>query len=262
MHADRVAETATAALSGPEVRVATRAVEEGSAETVGYTLALDGAYVERNGTYYRLSTDHGSERTVTRHVASFEAANGTDGTAVERASLPDPDRRAVGAAYRAHGVRGQGYCGNRSCPPMEYVYERPRAANASTVVDGGIEYVRFRNVTFRVTVTERNVTGEVHRYTAEPVAANESAFRRAVARDVSLSGEAADLLEAAVENGSVTVTSREREQARAEALDRILAAAGLPEKSEVLWSAEDPTAIVRYEGAYYRLRLTGRGGAP
>ena len=260
--ADRVAEAATADLSAREARAATRAIENGSAETVGYTLDLNGSYVERNGTYYRLSTGPGGERTVTRPVASFAAANDTDGTAVAAESLPDPDRKAVALAYRAHRIRQREGCANRSCPPMEYVYELPRAAEASAIVGGEVEYVRFRNVTFRTTVRERNVTTQVSRYTAEPVAANESALRRLVVRDLSLSGEAAALLETAVEDGSVTVTSRDRDEARAAALDRVLSAAGMPERSEVLWRTEAATAIVRYEGSYYRLRLTGRGGGP
>lgn len=44
--ADRVAETATANLSANEELAAIRAVEDGSAETVGYTLDLNGTGVE------------------------------------------------------------------------------------------------------------------------------------------------------------------------------------------------------------------------
>ena len=260
--ADRVAETVTANLSAREARAATRAVVNGSADTVGYTLPLDGIYVERNGTYYRLSTVPGGERTVTRHVASFEPVNDTRGAAVAYESLADPDRQAVGLVYKAHLVRRTEDCSNRSCPAMEYVYERPWEANESAIVDGGVEYVRYRNVTFRVTVAEREVTTEVSRYTTESVASNESAFRRVVVRNVSLSGESADLLETAIEDGSVTVTSRDRDETRAEALDRVLSAAGMPEKSTVLWSTEEATAVVRYEGSYYWLRLQGRGGGP
>lgn len=143
---------------------------------------------------------------------------------------------------------------------MEYVYDLPRETDESAVVGGDIEYVRFRNVTFRVTVAEREVTTEATRYTADPVARSESAFRRAVVRNVSLSGDAADLLGTVIDNGSVTVTSRDRDEARAEALERVLAAVGISGSSGVLWSTEEATAIARYEGSYYRFRLTGRGG--
>lgn len=106
------------------------------------------------------------------------------------------------------------------------------------------------------------MTTEATRYTAEPVAGEEPTFRRVVAQNVTLSGDAADLFEAAIENGSVRATSRDRDEARADALDRVLAAARMSGKSGVLWSTEEATAIVRYEGSYYRLGLTGRGGAP
>lgn len=260
--ADRVAGVATADLSAREERVAARVLENGSATTAGYTLDLNGTYVERNGTYYRLSTEFGGERTVTRHVAVFEAVNDTDGPVVARESLPGHDRKAVTLAYRAHRMRQREDCANRSCPPMEYVYELPWTAEESDIVGGEVEYVRLRNVTFRATVTEREVTTEATRYTADPVASSEPALRRAVVRNLSLSGESADLLGTAIEDGSVTVTSRDRDEPRAEALDRVLSAAGMPEKSDVLWSTEEATAIVRYEGSYYRLRITGRGGGP
>jgi hypothetical protein len=252
----------TADLSAREERVTARVLENGSATTAGYTLDLNGTYVERNGTYYRLSTEFGGERTVTRHVAVFEAVNDTDGPVVARESLPGHDRKAVTLAYRAHRMRQREDCANRSCPPMEYVYELPWTAEESDIVGGEVEYVRLRNVTFRATVTEREVTTEATRYTADPVASSEPALRRAVVRNLSLSGESADLLGTAIEDGSVTVTSRDRDEPRAEALDRVLSAAGMPETSEMLWSTEEATAIVRYEGSYYRLRLTGRGGGP
>lgn len=266
--ADRVAEDLTMNLTGRDAEVATRAVENGAAETAGYALPVEraslernGPYVERNGTYYRLAVEPGGERSVTRYVASFEVVNDTDEEVLAHGSLPAPDRRAVGAAYKAYRVRRDEDCANRSCPPMEYVYERPSAVETSAIVDGETEYVRYRDITFRVTATERAVTGRVYRYTAEPVASSESAFRRAAVRNVSVSGEAADLLEAAVEDGSITVTSKDRDEARAAALDRVLTAAGMPARSEVRWGAST-VEIVRYEGSYYRLRLAGEGGGP
>ena len=99
------------------------------------------------------------------------------------------------------------------------------------------------------------------RYTAEPVASSARGFRRVVVRNVSLSGDAAGLLRTATEDGSVTVTSRDRDEARAAALDRVLAAARMGERSAVQWGAST-AEIVRYEGSYYRLGLTGRGGGP
>lgn len=150
---DRVAEATTANYSSREEHVVARVLENGSAETVGYTLDLNGTYAERNGTYYRLSTEFGGERAVTRHVASFEAVNDTDRTVTDYESLPDPDRRPLGRAYKASVVREREDCANRSCPPMEYVYDLPWEANESAVGGGEVEYVRFQNVTFRVTVS-------------------------------------------------------------------------------------------------------------
>jgi hypothetical protein len=266
--ADRVTESLTMDLTPCEAAVATRAVENGTAETVGYALPVEraslernGPYVERDGTYYRLAVEPAGERAVTRHVASFEAVNGTDGEVIAHDSLPDPDQRAVGVAFKTTLVREERDCGTDECPPMEYVYERPSEAEASAIVDGGVEYVRYQDTTFRVTATERAVEERAYRYTAEPVASSESTFRRAVVRDVSPSGEAGGLLEAAIEDGSVTVTSREQDGARVEALDRVLTTAGLPERSEVQWGASASTTV-RYEGSYYRLRLTGEGGGP
>ena len=266
--AGRVAEDLTMNLTGHEAAVATRAVENGTTETVGYSLPVEraslernGPYVERDGTYYRLSVEPDGERAVTRYVASFEVVNDTDGEVRAHGSLPDPDQRAVGVALKAATVREGKDCGTEECPPMEYVYERPSAADESAIVDAEVEYVRYQDTTFRVTVIERTVTARVYRYTAEPVASSDSAFHRAAVRDVSLSGDAADLLERAIEDGSVTVTSRDRDEARAAALDRVLSAAGMPERSEVQWGAT-VVEIVRYEGSYYRLWLTGEGGGP
>ncbi|MFB6135504.1 MAG: hypothetical protein ABEJ04_01970 [Halobacteriaceae archaeon] len=255
---DRIAENATVDLAPRERAVVAAALRNGSAETVAdLDLAREArgvqrAYVERNGTYYRVRVD-GGETTAPRYVLRVDAANRTPGNATSLDALPEADADAFRRAWKAlaAGRRDDG-----DGPPPEAVYRTPPDESAF-VPEPSVRFVAYRNETFRVSATRRNVSLHTDVYRLERVAATESAFVDRLVTDVSgLEGDAREVVSTAVSEGRYRVR-RHRAADIPEAFDRAVAACGFPEKHEVVRSSAAPVRYVRFEGAYYRLTLTG-----
>lgn len=253
---DRIAENATADLSARQAELVDAAYANGTARTIAETFDLDGAYVERNGTYYRVRADAGPTVTRERPVLTIEQVNDPDGEVVPAEELPSPDEQAFLLAWKAWTVRNTDR--GSGDPPVRYVYETvPDAGDSVFVPEQEVWYVQRANRTFQVRVRNESVELETTEYRLEQVAANESAFVDALVRNVTgrLSESEAEPLERAIENG--TYVSRAHAYADAERPIRPVAAAlGVGEPHELLYELER-VRYVRYEGAYYRVTLAG-----
>lgn len=255
---DRIAENATADLSAREAAVVDTAYRNGTARTVAETFDLDGAYVERNGTYYRVRADAGPTVARERPVLTIEQVNDPDGEVVPAEELPAPDEQAFLLAWRAWMVRNTDR--GSGDPPVRYVYETvPDAGDSVFVPEQEVRYVQRENRTFRVRVANESVELDTTEYRLEQVAPNESAFVDVLVQNVTgrLNESEAKPLERAIENG--TYVSRAHEYADAERPIRPVAAAlGVGEPHELLYEPEQTRVwYVRYERAYYRVTLGG-----
>lgn len=255
---DRIAENATAALSEREAAVVDEAYRNGSARTVAERVDLDGAYVERNGTYYRVHVEHGPDVTRDRPVLTIAQVNESGGEVVPASDLPPPDERAFRLAWRAWSVRNADR--GSGDPPVGHVYETvPDPADSVFVPDQEVRYVRHENRTFRVLVRTEHVSLDSTAYRLDPVAGNESAFVDVLVRNVTgrLNDSAAQPLDRAVANGSYV--SRASEYAAAERPIRPVAEAiGVDDPADLLYDRDGATVrYVRYEGRYYRVTLSG-----
>lgn len=255
---DRIAENATADLTSRAAAVVDTVHRNGSARTVAEQLDIDGAYVERNGTYYRVTVTEGPAVTRERPVVTIEQVDAGGNEVVAASDLPAADRDAFLLTWRAWTVQqeegGDG-------PPARYVYEIvPDAADSVFVPDQEVRYVQRENRTFRVRVRNESVELDTTEYRLEPVAANESAFVDALVRNVTgrLNDSEAEPLERAIENG--TYVSRAGTYAEAERPIRPVAdALGMSDPADLMYAADDEGYVryVRYEGRYYRVTLTG-----
>lgn len=254
---DRIARNATASLSSREAAVVDEAHRNGSARTVAGPLDVDGAYVERNGTYYRVRVESGPDVTRERPVLTIEEATDTGDEVVLPDELPAADERAFLAVWRAWNVRNADRGGGE--PPVRYVYETvPDPADSVFVPERSVRYVRYENRTFEVHVRYENRSLDTTAYRLEPVAENESAFVEAVVFNASgrLNDSAAEPLDRAVAEGSYVSRARESEAA-ARPIRPVAAALGFDDPSAFLFEQDRAVRYVRYEGRFYRVTLSG-----
>jgi len=248
---DEVAADATATLTGREGAVAEAAIVNGSGLTAGSRLDIDGAYVERNGTYYRLTVAEAGRLTRQRPVVTFRSTPDYDGGTQTAGSLPQVDYGPVVEAYRrtSHG---------ESDEAIRHVYGDPADANASTLVSGNVSHVRIDNAIFRVRVTQEAVELDGYRYTADQVADTDSAFVEQVVHDAAktLSDSEREPLAAAVKRGPFTPTTATNDSRPWEAVEPIATLCGL-EEDDVMGSLSGQRCYVRFEGQVYRLTLAG-----
>lgn len=251
---DHIAAAATANLSAREREIVAEAARNGSARTVATDLALDGAYVERNGSYYRVRAEPAPAVTRERPVLRIEAVEDPDGEVVPAAELPDPDRDAFMLSWKAWTVRQEG---GREGPPARYVYETVPEGSVF-VPEQEVRYVAHENRTFRVRVRNESVELDAIDYHLELVARTESAFvdELVVPLDARLNATEAAPLERAIANG--TYVSRERTfDAAARPIEPIARAFGTAPR-EFLYEVDGPLVrYARYEGRYYRVTLEG-----
>lgn len=252
--ADGVAENATVIEDPDAAAVVDRAHRNGTAVTLE-RYDLDGAYVERNGTYFRVDVAD-ADLTAERPVVTIERVNETDGRVVAAAELPRADGDAFGRAWRAWMVRNTDRgTGN---PPVEGVYRTvPDDADSVFVPEQEVRFVSRENRTFRVRVERRNVTLDADRYELERVAANESAFVDLLVRDASgaWSGDAPPAFERAVENGTYVSRADTFEEAW-RPMEPVAELCGVD--ADAFATGEGTaTCYVRYDGEYYRLGFDG-----
>lgn len=250
---ERIAANATATLSGRERAVVDAAHANGSARTVGERLDLAGAYVERNGSYYRVTTADGPEVTRERPVLRIERVNRTEPDAVAATALPDPDRDAFLLAWKAWSVR---QADGRDGPRARYVYETvPDDSVFAPTQD--VRYVTRNNETFRVRVRNESVELDTTDYRLEPVAPNESAFVDALVVDVSgLNESAAEPLDRAVANGTYTSRAGAFDDA-ARPVRPLLRALDAGEPQAFTYEQRTVVRYVSYEGSHYRVTVSG-----
>lgn len=260
--ADEVVESVTAD-PAPDARTAlTRAVENGTAETVGWQAierrrtAPDERfpYLEHEGVYYRVNRTAADETTVDRPTVGAVRVNDTDVDAVGVADLADVDRRAAGLAVRLARTRAEE---GGSLDDPRFRAPVHRAANESAIVAGELTHVRLREDVYRLDVRRQSVTATRYVYRAERVG-DAGTLRERVTRPVpsNLTDAERDLLERVLsgENHTVDLT-RETETPRA--LTTLAGKLGLPAPRDTVYQA--PTVVyVRHEGDFYRLRLDGR----
>ena len=248
---DDVATDATVGLTGRESAVAEAAIANGSGLTAGTRLDINGTYVERNGTYYRLEVAEAGQLTRERPVVTFRSTPAHNGDARTAESLPQVDYGPVVEAYRrtSHG---------ESDEAIRHVYRDPADANASVLVSGTVSHVEIDNATFQVRVARETVELDGYRYTAEEVASNESAFVEQVVHDAdaALSDSERDPLAAAVERGPFTPTTATNDSQPWETIEPIATLCGLGE-DDVMGSLSGRRCYVRFEGQVYRLTLAG-----
>lgn len=242
---------ATADLDRYERGVATAAARNGTAATVGWRAVANGSYVEANGSFYRVETGRNGTRRVT--VPTLAVVE-TDASADLRlADLPEVDRRALGLAYRAAQPRERA---NASVRDPRYAYGYHYGAGDSRLLASNGSVVRAWDRTLRVVAFEATHEADVHEYRTTRVARNESAFRRAVATNVTLSTAERNVLESAVES-DYRVPVERVEAGNASGFTGLLSAAGLPAPEPYDASG---SAYVRYDGRYYHLELRYASG--
>lgn len=257
---NRIAKNATATLSAQEAAVVTEAYQNGSARTIAERLDLQGAYVERNGTYLRVRVASGPEVTRERPVLTIEQVNETDGDVVATDELPAADERAVELAYRAWTIRNTDR--GSDSPPVRYVYESvPDAADSVFVPTQEVQYVQLQNRTFRVRVRTENVSLATTTYHLDHVAGTESAFVATLVRNVTgrLNESEAEPLDRAIANGSY-VSRASTYEAAERPIRPVAAALGVDDPVDILYESEGEGTVVRYiryDGQYYRVTLSG-----
>lgn len=254
---DRVAENATAYLSPRAAAVVDEARHNGTARIVAKRLDLDGAYVERNGTYYRVRAERGSDVTRQRPVVTIEAVDDPDGDVVPADDLPSADERAFLAAWRAWTIRNTDR--GSGDPPVRYVYETvPDAEDSVFVPTQELRYVQRENRTFRVSVRNESVSLDTTAYRLDRIAESESAFVETLVRNVTgrLNESAAEPLDRAIANGTYVSRAHEYGDA-ARPIRPVAEAVGFGDPGDFLYEDSKVVQYVRYEGSYYRLTLTG-----
>jgi hypothetical protein len=258
--AEEVVDAATADRSGEARAVTIRAIENGTARTVGWR-AIDrrddlpgsAPYVEHEGTYYRVNGTTAGETMVERYTVGAVRAEESSGDAVAVRNLSGTDREIAGLAIRFAQSREER---NGSLSNPRYRVTVHRHASESTIVAGDVEYVRLGDRTYRLDVPRQEVTETVYEYRAERVG-DVAAVRERVVRPVpeNLTAAERDLLESVLdgENHTVDLTAEAETPRTVTTLARKL---GLPEPRETVYG---PVAVVyvRYEGSFYRLRLSG-----
>lgn len=244
-------------LTDAQAEVVDRALENGSARTVGEEYDLNGTYVQRNGTYYVVVRGDGPTVNQSRPVLSIEQVNETDGEVVPRENLTGQDRRAFDHAHRAWLVRNTDQ--GRGDPPIESVYRTvPDGADSVFVPDQEVEYVRVENRTFRISTSRRYVSLSTTEYRLESIAEGEEAFVDALVVNATgrLNASEARPLERAIENG--TYVSRADTYAEAERpVEPVARACGLGDPADLMYDRGELSGYVRYEGSYYRVSLSG-----
>ncbi|WP_255150881.1 hypothetical protein [Halorarius halobius] len=255
MPRERIAANATASLSDRERAVVDAAHANGSARTAGERLDVEGAYVERNGTYYQVRVADGPDVTRERPVLRIERVDRTAPDAVAAEELPDRDRNAFLLAWKAWSVRQEG---GRDGPQARYVYETvPDPDESVFAPTQEVRYVTRNNETFRVRVRNESVELDTTTYRLERVAANESAFVDELVVTVDgLNESAADPLERAIANGTYTSRAGRFEDA-ARPVRPLLRALEVGEPQAFMYERTEAVRYVRYEGSYYRVTVTG-----
>ena len=261
MSRDRIADNATATLSDREAALVTEARRNGSAQTVAKRLELDGAYVERDGTYYQVKATSGPTVSHERPVLTIERVNTTEGETRSVDELPAPDRRAFIVAYRAwldrdtDSARGTQPARTQS---VRYVYETvPDPADSVFVPKQDVRYIREGDRTFRVYVRNESVSLDTTRYQLVRVAENESEFVDTLVRNLTgqLNDSEAEPLHDAIRNG--TYVSRASQYETAERPIRPVAVALGIENTVTYTGEREAVRYVRYEGEYYHVTLSG-----
>ncbi|WP_436925819.1 hypothetical protein [Halosimplex amylolyticum] len=158
--------------------------------THGYPPVPDGEYVERDGTYYRLSVVTTDLKRIERPVLTLEWVGKLDDLddPPERVRLPALtriDRRAVKIAYVAARHRQMG--GTAPGDVVEeggYVYRRGYEGPHSALAPDPIhDYVEFSGAVLAVSVEGRELAEPAYTGVAIPVADSEAQFERALDGD-------------------------------------------------------------------------------
>ncbi|WP_415379102.1 hypothetical protein [Halosimplex sp. TS25] len=158
--------------------------------TYGYQPVPDGEYVERDGTYYRLSVVTTDLKRIERPVLTLEWVGKLDDLddppdRARHQSLTRIDRRAVKIAYLAAHRREIGG------PPLRdfvedggYVYRRGYEGPHSALAPEPLhDYVQYSGVVLAVSVERRELAEPAYTGVAIPVADSEAQFERALDGD-------------------------------------------------------------------------------
>lgn len=137
-----------------------------------YSTPEDPEYARHESTYYRLGSVVVDEVETTHPILRLFEADGDSGDVVAHESLPEPDQRAVFAAYAAARARGsEGGVPWGLVQRGGYVYRDEAAVEDSRLLaEDGPSRVTYRDTTYRVEVTTETFHEPVYRATADRVA--------------------------------------------------------------------------------------------
>ena len=247
---DQVVDHTTANLTTRESNVVEEAFRNRSATTVGTRLAIDGAYVARNQSLYRVDVTKNTTVRRERFVVTFTPSDESDRTGEPVLSLPDVDSDKVAHAHRQ--IQNE----DRQTEPR-FVYRDRAAANESVLVTGTVQYVRIQNVTLRVNVTRENVSLETYQYSMTQVAANETAAVELLVHHPTeeLSEEELRPIAEAVETGEFRSSGRTHESAW-QPLAPVAKLCGI-EPKDFVNQVGTADCYVGFEGDIYRLSFDG-----
>ncbi|WP_137284241.1 hypothetical protein [Halorussus salinisoli] len=139
----------------------------------GHRPIEDGAYVEYEGVYYRVSVEKTGEKSLSRPTLRGEYVDASEvESAVDIDRYIHSDRRAVKFALATAGDEGEFYVLRRDASETELLPEPEH------------EYLKYRERYVRLAVEERTVTETEYTYALEQVATSDAAFERRAAETV------------------------------------------------------------------------------